>query len=120
MTKVRLYLDADAIDSDLVEALRLRNLDLDTALEAGMVHASDDQQLAYAADAGRVLYSFNIRDFMILYGDYQVGGKHHAGIILAPQQRYSIGEQMRRLLKIVAEKSAEDMRDNVEFLSAWG
>ncbi|MDZ7956392.1 MAG: hypothetical protein RMY34_00530 [Aulosira sp. DedQUE10] len=36
------------------------------------------------------------------------------------QESYSVGEQMRRLLKIIAAKSAEDMQNKVEFLSAWG
>ncbi len=38
----------------------------------------------------------------------------------ARQQRYSIGEQMRRLLKLVAARSAEGMRNRVGFLNAWG
>lgn len=42
-----------------------------------------------------------------------------AGIILANQQQYSVGEQMRRILRLIAAKSAEEMRDWVEFLSAW-
>ena len=46
-------------------------------------------------------------------------GKSHAGIILARQQHYSVGEQMRRLLKLIATKSAEEMKNQVEFLSAW-
>ena len=46
-------------------------------------------------------------------------GKNHAGIILGQQQRYSLGEQMRRLLRIIALKSAEEMQNNFEFLSAW-
>ncbi len=43
----------------------------------------------------------------------------HAGIILG-QQSYSVGEQMRRLLKLIAAKSAKDMQNQVEFLSDWG
>jgi hypothetical protein len=43
----------------------------------------------------------------------------HAGIILMRQQHYSVGEQMRRLLRLMASKSAEDMENWVEFLSAW-
>jgi hypothetical protein len=39
-------------------------------------------------------------------------------MVLAPQQRYSVGEQMRRLLKLMAAKSAEEMENQVEFLSA--
>jgi hypothetical protein len=32
----------------------------------------------------------------------------------------TIGEQMRRLLKLVNKKSAAEMSNNVEFLQAWG
>lgn len=31
----------------------------------------------------------------------------------------SVGEQMRWLLALMASKSADDMRNNVEFLSTW-
>jgi Tfp pilus assembly protein PilZ len=55
-----------------------------------------------------------------LHAAYLAEGKNHAGIILANQQRYSLGEQMRRLLKIIAAKSAEEMQNNVEFISYWG
>lgn len=47
-------------------------------------------------------------------------GKTHGGIILAKQQNYSVGEQLRRLLKLIAIKSVEEMQNQVEFLSAWG
>ena len=43
----------------------------------------------------------------------------HAGIIVITQQRYGIGEQIRRLLRLIAAKSAEDMQNNIEFLSSW-
>jgi hypothetical protein len=46
-------------------------------------------------------------------------GESHAGIILAVQQRYSVGEQMRRLLRLIDTLTAEEMRDRIEFLSAW-
>lgn len=67
-----------------------------------------------------MLYSFNIRDFMRLHTAYQTEGQTHAGLILAPQQSYNVGEQMRRLLRLVGAISAEEMRDRIEFLSAWG
>jgi hypothetical protein len=38
---------------------------------------------------------------------------------LRQKQRYSVGEQMRRLLKLIAPVSAEEMINRVEFLSAW-
>ena len=118
--KIKLYFDADAMDKDLVQALQLRGLDVDTAHEAGMSDATDDAQLAYATAHGRALYSFNIGDYMNLHAVYLNEGKNHAGIILAQQQRYSVGEQMRRLLHIVSTKTAERMQNKVEFLSTWG
>jgi hypothetical protein len=112
-------MDEDAMDDDLVQALRLRGVDVQTALEAGMINRPDDQQLAYANTAGRVFYTFNVGDFMSLHSEHMASGKTHAGIIFGDQQRYSVGEQMRRLLHIITLRSAEAMVNSYEFLSAW-
>jgi len=117
--KIRLYLDEDSMSNALLGALRLRGVDVVTAFEEGLIHRDDDIHLTHAASLGRVLYSFNIGDYLALHGEFLAQGKHHAGIILGPQQQYSIGEQMRRLLKIIGRKSAEAMQDQVEFLSNW-
>ena len=108
------------MDRTLVRALRARGVDVTTALGEGMIERSDAEHLEYATAQGQVLYTFNAGDFYRLHTSSLAQGKNHAGIILARQQRYSVGEQMRRLLKLVATKSAEEMRNSVEFLSAWG
>jgi hypothetical protein len=51
---IRLYLDEDAMDSDLVRALQVRGVDVATALDFGLTNSSDEVQLQAAADAGRV------------------------------------------------------------------
>ncbi len=107
------------MDDDLVQALRLRGVDVETALEAGMVNRPDNEHLAHASAAGRVIYTFNVGDFMQLHSQYMADGKMHAGIIFGDQQRYSVGEQMRRLRRIIAIRSAEAMQSSYEFLSAW-
>ncbi|MDZ8110319.1 MAG: DUF5615 family PIN-like protein [Nostoc sp. DedQUE12a] len=111
-----LYLDEDSMDRDLVTALRSRGVDVITASDAGMLGYSDTDHLDYATSLGRVLYSFNKGDFYRLHIKYLTEGKTHAGIILAYQQRYSIGEQMRQLLELIGTKSAEEMQNNLEFL----
>jgi len=118
--QIRLYLDEDAMDSDLVRALRLRGVDVTTALDAGLISSADEDHLRHAIVAERTLYSFNVRDFMALHTSYLEAEKPHAGIILAQQQRYSVGEQMRRLVRLAQMRSAESLRNTVEFLSAWG
>jgi predicted nuclease of predicted toxin-antitoxin system len=117
---IRLYMDEDSMDRALLRALRARGVDSSTALEEGMIERDDVEHLDYATAQGRALYTLNVADFYRLHLSYLALGKGHAGIILARQQRYSVGEQMRRLLKLVATKSAEEMRNHVEFLSAWG
>jgi len=85
-----------------------------------MIEREDAEHLDYATEQGRVLCSFNVKDFYRLHSDYVAQGRQHAGIILMRQQYYSVGEQMRRLLKLIAGKSADEMKNRVEFLSAWG
>ena len=117
---IRLYFDEDSMRRSLVRALRARGVDVITALDAGMIEREDAEHLDYATEQGRVLCSFNVGDFYRLHTDYVTQGKPHAGIILMRQQYYSVGEQMRRLLKLMASKSADEMKNWIEFLSAWG
>jgi hypothetical protein len=107
------------MDDDLLQALRLRGADVQTAFEAGLVGRPDEEHLAYAAEEGRVLYTFNVRDFMRLHGEYMTAGREHAGIVFGDQQRFGVGEQMRRLLRIISLRSAEELRSSYEFLNAW-
>lgn len=117
---IRLYIDEDAMDTDLVRALRARGADVITANDAAMIERPDEEHLAYATTQGRILYSFNKGDYYRLHTELLIRAMSHSGIVLADHRRYSVGEQMRRLLKLIASKSAEDMENQVEFLSAWG
>ena len=85
-----------------------------------MREASDPEQLGFAQRHDRVLYTFNVGDFCRLHASHMEQGSSHAGIVVAQQKRYSVGEQMRRLLRLIAVKSSEEMRNSIEFLSTWG
>ena len=104
----------------LMQALRSRGMDVTTALIEDMINRDDEEHLEYATIQERSLYSFNRGDFLRLHTQYLQQDKIHAGIILANQQQHSVGEQMRRILRLSATKTPEDMRNWVEFLSAWG
>ena len=119
MTQIRLYLDEDTMDRDFLTALRLRNVDVLSTKEAQMLSRSDEEQLKWALENQRIVYSFNIRDFYRIHTSWVEQRQDHSGIILG-FQNYSIGEQMRRILRIIATKSAEEMKNQVEFLSVWG
>jgi hypothetical protein len=120
MKTIRLYLDEDAMDSVLVQYLQARNIDVITPQQENTRGFSDEKQLDFATTQGRVIYTYNVPDFCRIHADYMKHGKHHAGIFVCQQQRYTINEQVRRLLHLFAAKSSEEMADNLEFLSAWG
>jgi hypothetical protein len=103
----------------LVVTLRNASVDVMTASEVGRTGYVDEEQLAWATEQGRVLYSANIRDFCRIHSTLMGQGESHAGIILVQQQRYSVGELVRGMLNLIATKSAEDMVNQVVFLSAY-
>jgi hypothetical protein len=107
------------MDSDLEAALRSRGVTVLTPLEAGLIEKTDEEQLAFATKNGCVLYTFNVSDFHRLHTNWTAAGRDHGGMILVPQQRYSVGEQLRRLLRLRATVSVAKMRNQVEFLSNW-
>jgi Domain of unknown function (DUF5615) len=120
VSQIEIYIDEDAMDSDLVAALRSRGVPVITALDAGLVGKPDDLQLAFAAEHGCVLYTFNVSDFYRLHTSWVSAGREHGGMILAPQQRFSVGEQLRRILRLRAATTTVRMRNQVEFLANWG
>ena len=119
MSRVRLYIDEDAMDSDLVIALRLRGVDTLTARDAGLIQQPDESQMQFASRQGRVLYSFNVTDFCRIHAEWLETGQTHAGLVLARQQRHSVGDQLRRLTRLITTRSAEQMQNRVEFLGMW-
>lgn len=119
MNQICFYLDEDTINAALVKALRNANLNVVTVADAGKLGCSDEEQLIWAIKQGRVIYSFNIGDFCRLHRDFVAQERNHAGIVLASQQQYSIGQQLRGLLKLAANNSSEEMVNQVVFLSAY-
>ena len=115
--RIKLYLDEDAQSTDLIQALRARQIDVVTVSDVDMLGQADDVHLQYAAEQGRVVFTFNRGDFFQLHTEWLANDRHHAGIIVSDQ--VGTGVLMRRLLRLIDEKSASDMLDWLEFLSNW-
>lgn len=116
MSQIRLLVDEDAQHRNLAPVLRARGMDVVTVSEAALTGEEDEVVLAFAAREGRALYTFNVRDFCRLHSEYLQQNREHAGIIAVPYQRYSVGEQLRRLFQLMNTKSAGQMRCALEFL----
>lgn len=118
MSPIRLFIDEDSMDQRFLKALRARGVDVTSVGEVETISSSDKEQLTLATELQRVLYTFNVGDFCQLHSIYIQEKRTHAGIIILSQD-YSIGEQMRRVLKVMAAKSAEEMINQLVFLSAY-
>jgi hypothetical protein len=115
--RISLYLDEDAQRTDLIQALRARHVDVETATEANLLAETDDTHLQHATKQGRVIFTFNRGDFFQLHTEWLSRDQHHSGIVVSDQ----IGTSgiIRRLLRLIDAKSADEMQDWLEFLSNW-
>lgn len=113
MTKVKLLLDED-VHFNLASALRKRGYDAIHVQELDRKGLSDREQLKYAVEQQGCLFSFNVRDFVLLHNDYVALEQEHFGIIVA--RHLPVGEALRRLLALLQTNSAESMKNMLEFL----
>ena len=102
-----------------MDALKNYGIDVITTVEANNIKNSDEEQLVWITNQGRVIYTFNVGDFFLLHKSYLEQDKQHSGIIVVTKQSYSIGQQLRAILKLIADKSAEDMSDKLIFLNNY-
>ena len=94
MSQIRLYLDEDSMRRALVFGLRARNVDVMTAAQADMINRQDEEHLVAASASGRALFTYNTADYCALHQRSMSLERPHAGIIVAPQQHYSVGEEL--------------------------
>ncbi len=111
-----IYLDHN-LHARLASDLRWRGFDAVTAQEAGLARATDEEQLAYAAGAGRVLLTYDVGDFAELAERWFFAGRHHSGIVIADELRGTrYGELLARVLRLLNSVTADECRDVVRRL----
>lgn len=120
MAKFSLYLDEDNETEALFLALQRAGMHVVRCREAGLTGRPDPEHLAFAAQAGHVLYTSNASDFAPLHRSYMESGLVHAGILIRYGRRFSVGEQAKRILRLWETLTAEDMANRTESLSQWG
>ena len=116
MAEPRLHLDADTSRKDLYESLLAKGQDVTRTPATGLLNdASDEFQLLWAAAHGRVLFTFNVRDFLPLAKAIP----DHRGIILASQRSFTLGELITTLDKLMNETEVGEWKGQVRWLSDW-
>lgn len=116
MAKPRLHLDADTAIKALERALLERDHDVTRTPTVWMpFDASDEEQLLGATAQGRIIFTFNIRDFQILAQQFQ----QHAGIVLAVQTSWTLSQLIHALDRLLSETHAEAWVGQVRWLNQW-
>lgn len=75
---------------------------------------SDAALLQYSAEAGRVLVTHNIGDFVALHRSYLAESRLHAGIVVT-QVRY-VGTLLTRLVTLHETIPTEEMNNTLRFI----
>lgn len=100
-------------------AIDFAGLDVVTVADVDRQSYSDEEQLIWATEQRRVIYSYNRSNFCRLHSEFLAAERTHTGIIVSQQQRCSVGQQLRGLLKLVAAQSDAEMVNQLVFLSAY-
>jgi hypothetical protein len=114
--KLHLHLDADTSSKALHKALLERGHEVTrTPTDWMPMDASDEQQLLGATAQGRAIFTYNIRDFVVLGERY----RSHAGIILARQRSMNLSELIDALDRRLRETDARAWIGQTRWLNHW-
>ena len=114
MDKPRLHLDADTSIKAVYRVLQERGHDVTrTPIDWISFDADDHAQLLGATAQGRVIFTFNIRDFQALAKQYST----HHGILLAVQSRWTIRELIESLDRALTQTKDSDWLGVVRWLN---
>jgi hypothetical protein len=109
-------LDADTSIKALRTALVARNHDVTRTPNDWMpMDATDEAQLLGATARGRCIFTFNVRDFVVLARRYP----QHGGIILAAQSSWTLSGLIAALDRLLSETQASDWIGQVRWLNEW-
>jgi Domain of unknown function (DUF5615) len=116
MDEPKLHLDADTSIKALHAALAGLGHDVTRTPNEWMSHdASDEAQLLGATAQGRVIFTFNVRDFVTLARQHP----RHGGIVLAAQSSWRLGDLAPALDRLLTETDAAGWPGRVDWLNHW-
>jgi hypothetical protein len=120
---MRIYLDDDSVDPNLIRRLRRDTHDVQVPAEVGMVGRKDPAHLAHAIRKQRALLTRNYRDFNELHDLVVVASQgHHGGILVVryddnPRNNMSVADIARAIRNL--EDSGVAIPDVYHQLNHW-
>jgi hypothetical protein len=116
VSRPRLHLDADTSIRQLQRALLDRGHDVTRTPNDWMsAEADDESQLLGATAQARIIFTFNVRDFIALARRHP----HHHGIVLAAQRQWTLSTLIVALDRMLTETTAEEWVSQIKWLGHW-
>ena len=109
------YIDED-VHVLVGELLSAKGFDALTARDAGMLQASDDAQLEFAARNQMVILTHDYSDYLDLHTRYLDEGVSHSGIMIVrkfPVSPYWIADRVEELLN---QLTADEMENQLFYI----
>ena len=114
----RVYFDHDSGYKGLINELGRRGHDCISSTNAGLDRARDEEQLAFAAVERRVLVTANQPDFARLHWEWMSAGRHHSGIVVAPQLM-DFKQRISKLRHLLTSALPDELADTLIYLNSW-
>lgn len=111
--EIKLLIDED-VHINLAQVLRKRGYDAVNVQELDIKGLTDEFLFLQAIKERLCLFTFNVKDFIILHKRFISDHKDHYGIIVSKQLTFS--ETIKKLLKLIQIKNSNDMRNHLEYL----
>ena len=106
----------DASRRDVYQALLKKGHDVTRTPNPEIAQdASDEYQLLWATSHLRILFSFNVKDYIHLANHHP----YHSGILLANQRSIRITQLISALDRVLTETSTEEWIGYVRWINEW-
>lgn len=88
-----------------------------TTVEAGNIGATDREQLEYATQSKRTIFTFDLVDFVALHKSWIKEGKSHYGILVSHQLELKV--VIQRILHFLTAIDGNEVQNQLYFLGKW-
>ncbi len=100
----------ESVNVAIAEGLKRRGVKIVSARDVGNLGLSDKEQLEYAAEKNFVIVTHD-DDFLSMAKQH-----NHKGLVYVHQQKYSVGNLIRKLKLLWDIAEQKEMANHVEFL----
>lgn len=114
MARLKIYTDEN-VDVRVAEGLRIRGVKAFSAIERGLIGKADIEHFKYSAELQAVIFTHD-HHFLQIAKKLTDEGKEYRGVIFAEMNRLTVGECIKRLALYAEVLSAEEMKNQIEFL----